>query len=269
MRPRDTQKSRVYRAENSCSWARFEQTIPNHELQTWAEENILGKAWFRKRFGNVHVTIELGRNGGVAYSGLFTNNRITLGVPFRNAWGMCHEIAHIITPADGHGKHYARNYLFLVEKVMGKEQADELKAQFKANRVKMVPATAMPQPTKRISEMPKRPAVAAKAKPKRPRQWTVRDVERKAKDLGATIHHTARKGGRWFDLEVTAPEGKVWAVDYDGETVESINGGSTLATYGFEWSAFTKSERISEMLDMMEAGLQEPDKAATLDTVGR
>jgi hypothetical protein len=254
---RDSQRSRVYAAENACSWAKYGQTIPNNQLQAWAEQNILSKAWFRKRFGDRYPAIELGRGGGKAYTGLFTAGRITLGVEFRNAWGMCHEMAHIISH-DSHGPAFARNYLFLVEKVIGKAEADELKAKFKEHRVKMIPASKMPLPTRQVSQMPARIKATPAPKTKRPRNWNVTDVERLAKKLGATVQYESMNRGRWFDLEVIAPEGKVWADQYDGDCVEVKREGTMLATYGFESSYFTKSERIAELITMMEEGLRDP-----------
>jgi len=144
MRPRDSQRSKVYAAENSVF--QFGQTIANSDLQRRAEE-ILDRRPIRARWGQRTVYVELGRSRGYAQG-----SRITLGVDCRNDWVLTHEIAHTLTPRQyaAHGPEYVGVFLFVVETVMGKDKATELRAAFKARRVrsnrKAIPAVRVDVP---------------------------------------------------------------------------------------------------------------------------
>lgn len=129
-RPRDSQRSKVYAAENATFT--YGQTIPNDGLQKRVNE-ILDRRPIRARWGARSVSAILGRGGGWAGGG-----RISLGVSSRNDWMICHELAHILTPRQyaAHGPEYVGVYLFLVETVLGVEQARALREQFRAKRVK-------------------------------------------------------------------------------------------------------------------------------------
>lgn len=128
---RDSQRSRVYAAENTVY--RHKQTIPNDKLQATVDA-ILDKRVIRSRWGIKSVRVEFGRSRGVSYGGM-----IALGVGARNEWVICHELAHELTPHQyaSHGPEFCGIYLFLVENVIGKEAAAKLRAAFKAGRVKV------------------------------------------------------------------------------------------------------------------------------------
>jgi hypothetical protein len=143
---RDNQKQRVYNAEKSVY--KFGQTIPTNELQAYANK-VLDKRAIRSRWGTRNVRVELGRSSGSSYGG-----RITLGVACRNEWVMLHELAHELAPREvKHGPEFVGIYLFLVNLILGKDEADRLKAAFKEQRVrssrKAIPAVQQFVPASR------------------------------------------------------------------------------------------------------------------------
>lgn len=164
---RDFQRKRVYKSEWQCSFYKYEQTIENDDLQSWAEKNVLSKAWFRRRWGNRYPVIQLGRSGGRAYSNSsFDRDHITLGTGCRNPWVMCHEIAHLVTD-DHHGPQFVRTMIFLIEHSVGKEQAAELEAKMRLNRVKIAKKNSLPKPNHNIRPYTlTRPARSRRIKPK-------------------------------------------------------------------------------------------------------
>jgi len=131
MTPRDTQRSRVYKADWTVGT--WKQEIPNNELQAFVNA-ALDKRAIRSRWGARKVTVELGRNGGIGW-----RDRISLGVKARNPHVICHELAHSLTPnqfAD-HGPEYCGVYLFIANVIIGPEFAKKLRASFKDQKVKV------------------------------------------------------------------------------------------------------------------------------------
>lgn len=214
---RDFQRLRVYKSEWGCTFYKYEQTIENHDLQSWAEKNVLGRSWFRKRWGNQYPLIELGRSGGRAYTGFFIESRITLGVRCRNPWVMCHEIAHLIT-SDHHGPQFARTFIFLIERVVGKEQAAELEAKMRFNRVKIAPKNTLPKPI----QNPRPYNFTNKAKPRQVKAKTI-NVQVPAKVAATT---TTRKEGEMKvtvkSIKATDENGWSWEthIDRTGQEIE-------------------------------------------------
>ena len=255
MRNRDSQRSKVYGAEHACTWTEWQQTIPNDQLQYWLDKNILSRAWFRRRWGNRRVTVELGKGGGLAYT-----SRFTVGVQARNPWVFCHEMAHILTKGAAHGPEFTRVYLFLVEKVIGKAEAMELRQKFRAKRVKVASPSVIPAPSLDLSTLPPFQVTKPKAKAKRPSAPTLAAVKAAARKIGATVDHEAHGRGHW-SLEVTAPEGAAW--EREGfDVVDLDDDQRVLSTYAYPESAFGSADRYGEILWAMEQGLrlQEPAK---------
>jgi len=183
---------------------------------------------------------------------------------------MCHEIAHTLTPTDaGHGPEFARVYLFLVERVIGKAEAKELREKFREHRVKVAPAKNLLAIRFAPGEAPAaiKPPKPAK-KPRRPRNWTPADVRRAAAKVGATVHHDKNPSsgypvrGLW-DLDVIAPEGYEW-VSEGWDLVDIDETRTILSTYAYPESAFTGSDRCRELITQIEAGMQETNKSATV-----
>jgi len=131
MRPRDTQRSRVYEADRAiATWA---QEISNNELQAFVDK-ALDKRAIRARWGARKVYVELGRGGAHG-----NYNRISLGVQTRNPHIICHELAHSLTSNKyaAHGPEYCGVYLFIANVIIGPEFAKQLRAAFKAQKVKV------------------------------------------------------------------------------------------------------------------------------------
>lgn len=149
-RNRDTQRSKVYAAETKFRNMNFEpQLFSDAKLdQIWLCQNyvnrVLEQQWFRARFGERQITVEPGRNVGMAYG----SRKITLGVWARQQTVILHEIAHCVAPHDvRHGAEFAGIYLFLIKQVYGAEAAKALRDCYKEFRVK-TNNKALPKPKK-------------------------------------------------------------------------------------------------------------------------
>jgi putative metallohydrolase (TIGR04338 family) len=154
-RPRDSQRSKAYDAERAVKWpADMPRWKEISEVQKVVDK-LCASAWWKRRwpritacdrmdlnYGRIYhqpaILIKPGRNGGVAYS----DHSIGLGVWGRQMWILCHEIAHVVTPNKhaAHGREWAANYLVILQHMMGKEVADELRRQFRAHKVKYTKA---------------------------------------------------------------------------------------------------------------------------------
>lgn len=250
---RDNQRSRVYAAERDAfTWG---QTIPNHELDHWLETKVLSRAWFRRRWGNRTIRVELGKGGGLAQG-----STIRLGVGARNEWVFLHEVAHVLTP-DKHGPQFAAVYVYLVGQVLGKEAAATLKAHFKAKGVKTKPSAVPAASTFNTAKLAPR-AKANIVKPQKiARRDTLADVEREAKKIGAKVVIERRMDwrgrplrGEW-DLYVYPPAGRSWRMP-GYETVEVLDDGA-MYTSAYRDSWFTATDRCEEMVWAIRQGLAE------------
>lgn len=131
---RDNQRSKVYAAERASGLCKFEQTIPDAELQDWVNA-VLDRRVIRSRWGarTVEVKRTSGRGGATAHG----TWRINASPGARNEYVMLHEIAHVLTPRDaGHGPAYCGVLLFLVRNVLGKEAHAALLEEMRKHRVK-------------------------------------------------------------------------------------------------------------------------------------
>ena len=256
---RDSQKGRVYKSEHQCSFYHFKQTIPSDELQEWTENNILSKPWFRKRYGNRYPKVELGRSRGVAYG----SSLIRLGTKMRNPWVICHEVAHTLNVGDSHGPAFARTFIFLIERVVGKDEAAELERHMRANRVKIKPKSWLPKPTRNPEPYdfdktykPSRYRAQLKRKMK-----GINDVQRAARKIGAEVEFERIKNavgevipGEW-DLTVIAPAGYVWLSE-GTERATVTSDGSRLETYSYRESYLSSSEAFDDAIFAIEQGIK-------------
>lgn len=146
-RPRDSQRQKVYDAEDAIHGKDL-PTVP--EMQEYIDA-ILRKRWFKNRYPNIkQVKVQDGRGRRRAV-GIY---RWTYSIIKMPRWARCemvllHELAHVVT--DGrkgvfgaskhavasHGPEFARNFLDLVYWKMGREAGDTLRASFKEKRVKL------------------------------------------------------------------------------------------------------------------------------------
>ena len=144
----DSQKSKVYAAESKFRTtpytSKYSSVISTsiHDCQRYVDL-VCNETWFRARFGERHIRVEAGRNGGVAYG-----NRITLGVWARQETVILHEIAHCVAPRGiKHGAEYAGVFMFLVKQMLGAEAASNLRGCYKEKRVRYS-YKALPKATK-------------------------------------------------------------------------------------------------------------------------
>jgi len=140
MRDRDNQRTRLYKAESvirksqSDKYAKYlDGSIPS--CQEYVDA-ILKTAWFSRRWMVKHVNVKSGKGARGGIGG------ISLGKWARCEAVILHELAHNLVPrsspyAAAHGPEFAGVFHYLVQQVMGKEEALKLKASFKENKVRM------------------------------------------------------------------------------------------------------------------------------------
>lgn len=245
---RDSQRSRVYKSEYQCGFYEFMQTIKSDELQQWTEQNILGRAWFRKRYGNKYPRVEVGRSKGQA----FGSHTIKLGVVMRNPWVICHEVAHTLTVGDMHGSEFARTFIFLIERVVGKDEGAELERHMRENRVKIKPKSWIPKPTHKPVPYDYTKVVRKPEKIK-VQATTFKDVERAARKLDAKAEIT--RGRNEWDLTVTAPEGYEWVTDEYSERAEISPDRARIVTYFWIRGHLTATEVFDEAIYIIKQGI--------------
>jgi hypothetical protein len=177
-RPRDSQRQKVYDAENGAAWTdRAARELRGREAQELADRMYqwLVAEGYDLRRPNVIVTRGLGstawpHSGDIRFGG----NR-----PL--AWIMAHEVAHLVRfqrsafpgrewDVDGrsHGWEWASVYLRLVRRFFGVKNHDALRDAFKAGKVKFRPKRRMTEAqraaaTERLAKA--RAARAAATKP--------------------------------------------------------------------------------------------------------
>jgi hypothetical protein len=151
VRPRDTQRERVYRAERAAAaeidGQFWHQTIPNQRLQGFVDDVLTRKA-IQSRWGRRYIDVGLKRGGRALAHG---SSRITLPLGGRNQWVVLHEIAHCLTPDRyaPHGPEFAGVYLFLVRTVIGADAGKALLKHQRKQRVRRSTA-AIPEPSRTV-----------------------------------------------------------------------------------------------------------------------
>lgn len=151
MRGRDNQRQRLYNAQHRTCWTTepskyakvlFEDMVtyysfekkqaPSLEACQSYYDAIIKRAWFQNRWKYHSVNVIRG-NGATA-----SGRTIRLAYWARKEWVLLHELAHTLTPSRyaAHGREFAGILLFLVQQVMGKAEADKLREQFKAHKVR-------------------------------------------------------------------------------------------------------------------------------------
>jgi putative metallohydrolase (TIGR04338 family) len=212
MSDRDTQRKRVYDAERDMTAWTWTQTIANDDLSTYVA-TVMNRRAVRARWGARHVSITLKR-GGKAYGGY---GRISLPKGARNEPVILHELAHVLAGECGgwHGPQFTATYLLLVRTMMGRETYTELRAAYKANRVKVgtlpplravvpLPHALNVDDIKAARRSKKSPAPKP---PRKPRQPGMVSALRLAQEMGVVI--TPLGGDRYdgFTVELEAPTG--------------------------------------------------------------
>src|SRR5512144_954562 len=139
----DTQKSKVYAAENSLP-------EKNVERFDWTEtvayvRKVEGSAWFRRHYPHRRpVVVKDGRGTRIARGGVY---HLNLPKWSRVPLVILHEMAHSVTIKAAtaekdaerggvHGWAFCENYLKLVRHFMGADVERRLKAAFRAKKVR-------------------------------------------------------------------------------------------------------------------------------------
>ena len=137
-RPRDNQRGKVYKAENTVFDPGEKMTLEEVEQfvhEVWNFKPLrMKKNGFVTPYNKPRVSDGRRRRSGASFGG-----RIALPKFARNKWYILHELAHEITFRDlaGHGPEFCGNYLWLVESILGFESREKLGAAFRAHRVKI------------------------------------------------------------------------------------------------------------------------------------
>lgn len=137
-RPRDSQRKKLYRAENEAGCWDVMEWGKRAELATCQQfiDHVLKRPWLVRQFGKraVTVTHSQGKSGACA-----TRHTIYVSTYARNRWVLLHELAHCLTTSNklaAHGREYAAVYVMLVTRVMGSEQGAALRAAFRKHGVR-------------------------------------------------------------------------------------------------------------------------------------
>lgn len=151
MNPRDTQRGRLYDAQEAAAFITsgglFQQTIADGDVQAYVDA-VLARPAVRNRWGNKQIEVRKTHSGGHAdYWGWW----ISLGRLARNEQTVLHEIAHCLLPGGRyafHGPEFAGLMLWLIDLVLGREEATVLREQYRVHRVRKSNA-GIPAPRQR------------------------------------------------------------------------------------------------------------------------
>lgn len=163
IKERDSQRSKVYKAENTA----FANLAIANERHNSVQniQRFLNYIYSLKRvqdsfpaarLGEWSVNVKDGR--GRRRTACADVRMINMPGFSRISWVICHELSHTITIRElgsrvaGHGWQFCANYLRLVLLVLGREAHDALKAKFKQHRVRFT------EPRKRAPISPERKA---------------------------------------------------------------------------------------------------------------
>lgn len=135
---RDSQKSKLYRAERSLSQFTEHEEMTLVEIEAYLNK-LVRSAWFQRRWPNIQEARLFGdgrgrrsacgwKHGGTAY--------MTLPRWARNKPVVLHELAHSTSRHHGHGWAFAADYLTLITHELGEQAGKELRAAYKKNRVR-------------------------------------------------------------------------------------------------------------------------------------
>jgi putative metallohydrolase (TIGR04338 family) len=140
---RDFQRSRVYAAERELDGTPTHRKLA--ECQAFVDK-VLRSKWWRSRGGESGIVVEDGRGRSRAcyQSGFFSMTGRGIRPPVvklprwaRSELVILHELAHSLTNGGPwHGREFARNFLALVGRFMGREAATALRESYRKHRVK-------------------------------------------------------------------------------------------------------------------------------------
>ena len=138
---RDNQRQRVYNAEREVNHFYFRQggehleTVPI--MQAYLDK-LMRSAWFKKNYPGpweIEVRDGRGRRNACASKVYGYEYRIKMPLWSRSEMILLHELAHCLTNGHRHGRVFCYHYIALVERQMGKDKAEELRAAFRRHNV--------------------------------------------------------------------------------------------------------------------------------------
>ena len=143
LRPRDSQRRRVYRAEASPNNDRI---IPAADIAPTIKA-ITSARWFLEAFGRLDLRVTISGRIGRKTAGYFHRGGLTFPRRGASMMTILHELAHAAAaqvirsrnaaPEPGHGPTFAGVNLYIVEQVQGAAVAGILAARYRSNRVKV------------------------------------------------------------------------------------------------------------------------------------
>ena len=170
---KDSQKSKVYKAESRLRRAKIEGKVFNNipEIDRWVNSTVLHSPWFKKQFprGPSQLTV-LGKRGSWAFGSttklqlpqwawtkLTVLHELTHGTVWNNcinSWAIPH-----------HGWQFTKTFLQLIQHFMGKAYADLLKMEYRELKVRYKkPYKRTVTPEQRVALRQRGLALAAKRK---------------------------------------------------------------------------------------------------------
>jgi putative metallohydrolase (TIGR04338 family) len=138
MRPRDSQRQKLYNAEGEAIHASKNRInfVTVGEIQRYVDK-IVSSKWWKGRFDIKKIDVTDGRRRRSAAGIRHIDETGTIKMPkfARNNWLTLHEMAHCVSH-DDHGRGYAKNYLLLVKRFIGDDDYRLLKEAFVKYHVK-------------------------------------------------------------------------------------------------------------------------------------
>ena len=132
-RPRDSQRARLYRAEDEVGPGR---RLPTVEVLQAYVDDLRGTDWFRSRWGAPSLEVR----PGYGHRRATADREGVLQMPrwARTEAVLLHEVAHCLTPVTfaAHGPEYAGVLLSLVRRAVDPGTAQRLEDAFTRNRVR-------------------------------------------------------------------------------------------------------------------------------------
>jgi putative metallohydrolase (TIGR04338 family) len=142
MIPRDSQRSKVYRAENAAFKGSPIDVPEIKDIEDYIA-HICSLGRVRESFPELISRSIFVGDGRARRRPCANSSGIYMPRHARQKWIVLHELSHTIVrrrhgvvKAAGHGWQFAETYLLLVRHVMGVDAHDRLKAQFKEHRVR-------------------------------------------------------------------------------------------------------------------------------------
>ena len=139
MRPRDSQRSKVYAAETRAIGSKVEfETVA--ECQEFVDKVTRSRWWKSCCHPNRVGATVLVEDGRARRSAAASYSRWAIYLPhyYRERATILHQLAHLLNRRRGavHGPEFCALLLELVKRFMGPEDAAKLKAEFKRTKVK-------------------------------------------------------------------------------------------------------------------------------------